>query len=113
MDGGLNEKFVRLTLQDHVDGGRTPVEAAGEVRWLDEVMVQQNIVPKETAEESRHVIDRWLAEMLKLSPEEMQPHMQLADQYTQFLHEKVVTRPHQMPDASQAWREWRQARGSE
>jgi hypothetical protein len=107
----LNERVVRAALQDHIDAGRTPVEAAGEVRFLDEVMVEQDIVSKETAEENRRIIDGWLAEILDVLPQDMHADLQLADEYPQFLHERVVTKPNQMPITEQAWRDWRQARG--
>jgi hypothetical protein len=107
----LNERVVRAALQDHIDAGRTPVEAAGEVRFLDEVMVEQDIVSNETAEDSRRTIEGWLAETLGVSPQDMNDALQLADEYAKFLHEKVVTKPKQMPMTERAWRDWRQARG--
>ena len=106
----LNERVVRAAIQDHLSGGRTPVEAAGEVRWLDEVMAEQGITPKEVAEATGRYVEAWLTETLDASPEEMQAHLQLAAEYTQFLHERVVTAPNQMPRTEEAWREWRQAR---
>jgi hypothetical protein len=107
----LNERVVRAALQDHIDAGRTPVEAAGEVRFLDEVMAEQDIVSKETAEENRRIIESWLAEALDVSPQDLHADLQLADEYTQFLHERVVTKPNQMPMTETAWREWHQTRG--
>jgi hypothetical protein len=107
----LNEKVVRATLQDHIDAGRTPVEAAGETSFLDEVMVEQGILEKETAQEDRRIIESWLEETLDVSPQELNTYLQLADEYTQFLRERVLTKPKQMPLTDRAWRDWRQARG--
>jgi hypothetical protein len=106
----LNEMVVRAALQDHIDAGRTPTEAAGEVRFLDEVMFEQGIATKDAVKESRRIIESWLAETLGVSAHEMNAELQGADEYTRFLHEKVVTKPDQMPITEEAWREWRQAR---
>ena len=103
----LNEMVVRAALQDHIDAGRTPVEAAGEVRFLDEVMAEQGVVDKETVEESRRTIESWLSETLGVSPQEVASDLQAADEYLRFLHERVVARPNQMPMTDTAWREWR------
>ncbi len=107
----LNERVVRAALQDHIDACRTPVEAAGEVRFLDEVMAEQGIVSKEGAQENRGIIESWLAETLNVTPQDMNTDLQLVDEYTQFLHERVPSKPNQMPMTDKAWRDWRQARG--
>lgn len=104
----LNEQVVRMAIQDHLNAGRTPVEAAGEVRFLDETMANHGIVLKEDAEATRRYTEAWLTETLDGSPEEVQASLQVADEYTRFLHEKVVAAPNQMPRAEAAWREWRQ-----
>lgn len=106
----LNERAVRAAIQDHLDAGRTPAEAAGEVRFLDETMAEQGITLKEDAEATRRYVEAWLTETLDASPEEVQAQLQLADEYTRFLHERVPTAPDQMPMPEKAWRDWRQAR---
>ena len=106
----LNERVVRAAIEDHLRAGRTPAEAAGEVRFLDEVMARQGITLKEDAEATRRNVETWLTETLDASPEETQAQLQLADEYTQFLHERVIAEPNQMPRTETAWREWRQTR---
>ena len=87
----LNERVVRAAIQNHITAGRPPVEAAGEVRFLE----------------------RWLTETLDASPEVAEASLQLADEYTQFLHERVVAQPNQMSRTDNVWRDWRQKRSTQ
>ena len=109
----LNAMVVKAAIQDHLNADRTPVEAAGEVRFLDEVMVKHGISKKEDAEATRRLVESWLAETLDVSGEDLRANLQLAEEYTQFLHERVVTQANQMPRTENAWREWRQTRGED
>jgi hypothetical protein len=102
----LNKQAVLLALQDHIEAGRTPAEAAGEVQFLDELMA---IVSEDEALKSRRIIELWLAEALNVSPDELGPHLAVSKEYMQFLRERVTMGRglEWMQKLDESWREWR------
>ena len=106
----LNEQVVRMALQDHLAAGRTPAEAAGELRYVDEKLAEQGIVDEETAKETRKLVEVWLAEAQSGQSDDLETRLRIADEYNKFLHEHAVFPRNQMPDLNSVWQEWRRTR---
>ena len=51
---GINVEAVHALLNTQVRKGRSPVEAAGEGRWLADVQQEQGLLSKQTREKRRH-----------------------------------------------------------
>lgn len=113
MVDNVNIEAVRDHLQERVRHGRTPVEAAGEVRLLNELQASQGVLSNETRNELISVIDEWLADAMDVSADEVAPYSVMSAEYAQFLVERVSidvkSNPLLMIDA--AWAEWRKTRG--
>lgn len=104
----IDRQMLFLTLQEHVDAARTPAEAAGEVLFLEELMVMDGTITEDAASKHRQIIETWLAETLKVSPEDLGSHAAQAADYASFLRERAPTTSREwMSVSEQAWREWR------
>ncbi len=104
----VNIESVQDTLEEQVRKGRTPVEAAGEVRWLAEAQRGQ-LHSDQTHQDIIQVIDEWLADKMGVPEEEVGPFVKVADAYAQFLGERVrfETSANPIGMVEVAWHEWR------
>lgn len=112
MAGGMddiNRQVLFLTLQEHFDAGRAPVEAAGEVLFLEELMVKDGTITADSAVGNRKIVEAWLAETLGASAENVGAQVARAAEYVSFLRERVpiTTSREWIGVSEQAWREWR------
>jgi hypothetical protein len=105
----INVKAVHDMLDDQIRKGRTPVEAAGEARWLADVEQEQGILSRQTRDEEIGVINQWLAAEVDVAPEELNLYTYVAELYAGFVKERVQFGPNDQPIAmlEGAWREWR------
>lgn len=114
MAGGMddfNRQVLFMTLQEHVDAGRNPVEAAGEVLFLDELMVNDGTITEDAAAVNRTIVEAWLAETLNVSAEQVGPHVAQVAEYLSFLRERAITTSREWMGASEkAWGAWRRTR---
>jgi hypothetical protein len=70
----VNIEAVQDRPEERVQMGRTPLEAAGEARWLAELQRSQELLSDETHVEMIQVVDEWLATKMDLSTDEGGPY---------------------------------------
>ena len=107
----VNVKGVQNMLQSQVRKGRTPVEAAGEGRWLAESQQEQGLLSKETRDDEIKVTNDWLAAEAGASPQECELYAFVAGLYASFISERVRFGPGEDPITAleDIWLEWRKA----
>src|SRR5207247_1046768 len=105
----INVKAVHDMLDAQVRKGRTPVEAAGEGRWLADVQQEQGILSRQTRDEEIGAINEWLAAQVNVAPKELDLYTYVAELYASFVKERVRFGPNDQPIAmlDGTWREWR------
>ena len=107
----LNADAVRDSLRGRRQAGRTPGEAAGEVRWILELFQRAGVMSQATMYEGIDVVDEWIA--MAAGPEAA--FEDEATLYARFLQERVdITTLTPLPSdkVDAAWREWRQTRNA-
>jgi hypothetical protein len=109
----VNIESVQDPLEEQVRKGRTPVEAAGEVRWLAEGQRRSELHFDQTHQDMIQVIDEWLADKMGVPEDEVGPFVMVADAYAQFLGERVSFEASANPIGmvEVAWHEWRATTG--
>jgi hypothetical protein len=102
----VDAEALRNRLEARVRHGRTPSEAAGEVRWLVEVERRMGVLSSTKSDAATSAIDEWLAQTTE-------PEGALADAYARFIDERVQARLLNPPPWDQidvAWTDWRATR---
>lgn len=109
----INTEALQNRLEERARKGRTPLEAAGETRWLTELERSRGLLSNETLQEVIQVIDEWLATKMNLTAADVGPYAMMAAEYARFLGERVSIDIKSNPTAmiDNAWREWRETRG--
>ncbi len=105
----INVKAIQDMLRSQVRKGRTPVEAAGEGRWLAETQQEQGLLSRETRDEEVKAINEWLAAEVGASSQESELYGLVAGLYASFIGARVHFGPGEDPIAALegAWQEWR------
>lgn len=81
----VNVEALRDSLDLRVQKGRTPIEAAGEERWMARLERDLGVLSNQTVSEREQLIDEWLAQQLGISVEKVGPAVVEADLYADFL----------------------------
>lgn len=85
----VNVQALRDSLDLRVVKGRTPIEAAGEERWIARVERDLGVIANQTVSKREQLIEEWLAEQLGIDVEKAKIVVMEADRYADFLSREL------------------------
>lgn len=103
----IDASAVRSHLDERLQAGRTPGEAAGEILFAKDKQLSIGALDRQSRAEIGEIVDQWLAQAT--DDESATTHRSIATFYASFLTERVSwdLSAHVSTRIDAAWQEWR------